>query len=255
MATRDVAEVYQTVPLHPSQWPAAVVQISDSQACIDTCVAFGASPSCGVYGQIANAGVEILRASGIGPLDKWVDDHIFFRIPCAHLHDYNIAQLKWNEEIKRTETPHTGSQIYFSGTLREDGTTEEFSEDCSHPIKDLTTNSMRSCEDEQFSYNLSDIDEISAKLGIPWEITKDQPFANSTIYIGFVWDLKACTVALSPAKIDKYTKAIQDWLSRTRHNLKHVQELYGKLLHAAPILQQGCAYLTGLESMLTTCAK
>ena len=93
-ATQDVAEAYHTIPLHPSQWPAAVVQISDLQACIDTCVTFGASPSCSAYGRLAGVGVEILRANGIGPLDKWVDDHIFFRIPRTHLHNYNTARLK-----------------------------------------------------------------------------------------------------------------------------------------------------------------
>jgi len=41
-----------------------------------------------------------------------------------------------------------------------------------------------------FSYNLSDIDRISDILGIPWEISKDQPFTNLTIYIGFIWNLK-----------------------------------------------------------------
>jgi len=45
---------------------------------LNTCVAFGASPSCGTYGCIADMGAEILRAHGIGPFDKWVDDHIFF---------------------------------------------------------------------------------------------------------------------------------------------------------------------------------
>ena len=59
-ATQDVAEAYRTVPLHESQWPVAVVRISETSACIDTCVAFGASPSCGVYGQVADVGAEIL---------------------------------------------------------------------------------------------------------------------------------------------------------------------------------------------------
>lgn len=38
-ATRDVAEAYRTIPLHESQWPAAVVRISDTHGCIDTCLA------------------------------------------------------------------------------------------------------------------------------------------------------------------------------------------------------------------------
>jgi len=76
--THDVAEAYHTVPLHHSQWPAAVVHMSHSEGCIDTCLAFGASPSAGVYGHVADAAAEIFRHHGIGPLDKWVDDHIFF---------------------------------------------------------------------------------------------------------------------------------------------------------------------------------
>jgi len=38
-ATRDVAEAYRMVPLHPSQWPAAVVRTSDTEFCVDTCTA------------------------------------------------------------------------------------------------------------------------------------------------------------------------------------------------------------------------
>ena len=77
-ATRDIAEAYCTVPLHHSQWPAAVVHTSHSEGCIDTCLAFSASPSAGVYSHIVDAAAEIFRHHGIGPLNKWVDDHIFF---------------------------------------------------------------------------------------------------------------------------------------------------------------------------------
>ena len=81
VATQDVVEAYHMIPLHPLQWPAVVVCMSDSLFCTDTCVTFGASPSCGTYGQVADAGAEILRVRGTGPVDKWVDDHIFFYIP------------------------------------------------------------------------------------------------------------------------------------------------------------------------------
>ena len=60
---------------------------------------------------------------------------------------------------------------------------------------------------------------------------------------------------LSPAKTEKYTSAIDEWLARPKHTLKNVQELYSKLLHTASILVQGQAYLVGLEGMLSTCAK
>ena len=185
-ATRDVAEAYRTIPLHALQWPAAVVRTSETHVCIDTCAAFGASPSGSAYGLVADAGAEILCAHGIGPLDKWVDDHVFFRIPLMHLTDYNHARRQWHSNIMHSGQCHTGSHIWYSGTTLPSGKNEEFSEDCGTPIKDLSGASLRSGEDASFSYCIADIDEISQDLGIPWEISKDQPFADSTIYIGFI---------------------------------------------------------------------
>ena len=202
------------IPLHESQWPAAVVRISDTTACIDTCVAFGASPSCGAYGQVADAGTEILRANGIGPLDKWVDDHLFFRIPREHLLEYNTTRDQWHADIKQTGMRHTASRIWYSGTEHLDGSVEEFSESCTFPIRDLSNRSSHSSEDAHLTYNFADIDEVSRILGIPWEVSKDQPFAPTTIYIGFIWNLERRTVTLSPAKTEKYLNKINDWLAR-----------------------------------------
>jgi hypothetical protein len=61
VATRDIAEAYCTIPLHPSQWPAAIVRTANDEFYIDTCTAFRATPSAGAYGHIADAGAEILR--------------------------------------------------------------------------------------------------------------------------------------------------------------------------------------------------
>lgn len=93
-ATRNIARAYCTIQLHSLQWPAAVVRAKHDTFYVDTCAPFGASPPSGTYGHIADAGTEILRFQGIGPLDKWVDDHIFFRIRCTHLTNYNIACAK-----------------------------------------------------------------------------------------------------------------------------------------------------------------
>ena len=79
-ATRDVAEAYRTIPLNSFQWPSAIVRANTDQFYLVTCLTFGASPSSGVYGHVTNAGAEIMRSEGIGPLDKWVNDHIFFRV-------------------------------------------------------------------------------------------------------------------------------------------------------------------------------
>lgn len=104
--TRDVAEAYRTIPLHPSQWPAGVVKISDMHGCIDTNLAFSSTPAAGAYGHMADACCEILRYHGIGPMDKWVDDHIFFRIRLEHLEDYNNNRLRWHQDILSNSPTH-----------------------------------------------------------------------------------------------------------------------------------------------------
>lgn len=100
---------------------------------------------------------------------------------------------------------------------------------------------------------MQDIDELLEKLGLLWALPKDQPFASSTVYIGFLWDLQLMTVSLSPAKVDKYLAAIHKWRKRDTHILQDVQELYGKLLHACSAVPRGRAYLTNMEKMLSIC--
>ena len=252
-ATRDVAEAYHTVPLHYSQWPAAVVRISDTHFCVDTCAAFGAAPSAGAYGHIADGGAEIFRAHGISPLDKWVDDHIFFRIRCKFLGEYNQMRSGWHEDIKSFQMQRSGSRLWFKRTAPTDNHPIELNEDCATHLKDLSFNSKRSAHDEAFTYSLSDVDDVSSNLGIIWALQKDQPFKSSTIYIGFLWDLNHMTVSLTPEKVDKYLSAIHKWRKRPAHTLQDVQELYGKLLHACSAVPQGRAYLIHLETMLSTC--
>ena len=254
-ATRDVAEAYHTVPLHHSQWPAAVVRTSHSEGCIDTCLAFSASPSAGVYGHIADAAAEIFQHHGIGPLDKWVDDHIFFRVKREHIADYNKARRVWHQQISTVGTQRKGGRLWYEGHTTADGNSEEFNEDCSSLIQDWSRISPRSEHDATFTYNMADIDSISATLGIPWEVSKDQPFGPTMTYIGFVWNLQERTVKLSPEKATKYLRSIEDWRSRPAHRLEDVQKLYGKLLHTASLVPAGRAYLTGLERMLAVCTE
>ncbi|KIK80554.1 hypothetical protein PAXRUDRAFT_158369 [Paxillus rubicundulus Ve08.2h10] len=255
VATRDIAEAYRRIPLHPSQWPSRVIQAVDDQFFIDTCLAFGASPLAGVYGEVADAGAKIFRSKGIGPLNKWVDDHIFIRIKREHMINYNMSQALWCHQIVSAEgLRRSGSRIWLPGAETHDGIHEEFNEDCTNPIRDLSQDSPHSPHDAQSTYNMSDIDAISETLGIPWEVSKDQPFRPLTIYIGFKWDLEAQIVSLAPEKVTKYLEAIHSWNAHATHTLKDVKQLYGKLLHVCAVIPRGQAYLTGLEHMLSTCS-
>jgi hypothetical protein len=255
-ATRDVAEAYRTIPLHPSQWPVVVIRAPDDLYYIDKCLSFGAAPSAGAYGHVADVAVEIFRSEGIGPLDKWVDDHVFFRVRRAHLANYNDSRAAWNLDIQNSgPIRQSGSRLaWYTGKDHVNGTANELNEDCGKPILDLSHQSSRSAHDALFTYCLDDIDKISDKLGIPWEKSKDQLFASLTTYIGFVWDLNSRSVSLAGGKIEKYRNAIKEWLSRPTQVLKDVQQLYGKLLHASAALREGRAYLTGLERMLKVCS-
>ena len=132
----------------------------------------------------------------------------------------------------------------------DDGTLQEFTKDCKFQCADLSRASDRLAQDLEYGYNFDDIDLISEELGIPWEKTKDSPFADSAIYLGFVWDLPTSTVALGELKKAKYIKEITCWQQRTKHTCNNVEKLYGKLLHACHITPSGRAYLTTLETML-----
>ena len=99
MATRDVAEAYRTIPLHYSQWPGTVVRTASDSYCVDTVASFGFAPSAGVYGKVADAGADLFRYKGIGPLAKWVDDHAFFRIRREFLEGYNQQRQSRYEEL------------------------------------------------------------------------------------------------------------------------------------------------------------
>ena len=68
--TRDIVEAYCTIPLHPSQWPALVVHISDEPPlfAVDTCLCFGYGPSAGTYSTVCDTSLKVLQAAGIGPV-------------------------------------------------------------------------------------------------------------------------------------------------------------------------------------------
>ena len=253
-SVRDVAEAYRTVPITADQWPGLVVKLRDAdQFAINTNNNFGLSSAGGIHGSVADAAADIFRASGIGPLSKWVDDHVFFRILREHLPSYNDKRKEWHRQI----TANGGrlqerSRFWFQGETMPDGRPMEFDEDAGVSFRDLSSNSPRTPEDATFTYNDADIDYVSSLLGIPWENTKTIPFGHSFPYLGFSWDLQARTVTIPPTKKEKYSDAIAKWAASPTHTLEEVRKLYGKLLHASLVVPAGRAYLTNLESMLST---
>ena len=251
-AVRDVAEAYRTIPLHQSQWPGLVVRLSeDDSFAVDTSCCFGFSPSAGLYGNVADAGADIFRSKGIGPLSKWVDDHIFFRILKVHLEEYNKNRTKWAKEIALNGGAIVdGGRKWYKGATMPNDSAEEYDEDAHFPLQDLSHTSPRTSADAQFTYCIDDIDTISLQLGIPWEKSKDIPFSSHPTFLGFVWDIPKRLVSLSASKQAKYLAAVSAWQSKRTHDLHEAQKLHGKLIHASLIIPSGRAYLTNLERFL-----
>lgn len=252
-AVRDVSEAYRNVPVKPEQWAGMVVRLSNDrdEYVLDTQGFFGGSGCAGTYGLTADSGADIMRFSGLGPVIKWVDDHNFFRILREYIAEYNEKRKKWAQSIQSQGGEHrSGGRIWYGGRIRKDGSVEEFHEDMAFPIQDLSQTSERSEEDARFSCNLDDIDRISSELGIPWEKEKDQPWSSTVIFTGFVWDIENKTVTITESKRIKYLHAIETWQRERTHDLKELQKLYGKLLHASQVIRAGRAYLVHLESML-----
>lgn len=57
-------------------------------------------------------------------------------------------------------------------------------------------------------------------------------------------------MALTETKHVKYYNMVQTWQHSREHNLKKMESLYGKLLHASLVIPTGQAYLMTLEFML-----
>lgn len=251
-SVRDVAEAYRTIPANPAQWPGLVIRLqTEDQFAVNVCNNFGLSSAGGVYGTVADAGTDIFRGNGMGPISKWVDDHIFFRIPRQHLPAYNSSRAQWSHEIQlHGGRQQEGGRLWYKGKNLPSGHPEEFDEDCRVPFLDLAEASPRSAEDEPFAYADPEIDALSERLGIRWEPSKSVPFGTEVPYLGFLWNLHERTVCLLEKKRIKYLAAISQWKEKRTHNLLETQQLHGKLLHASLVLPPGRAYLTSLEAML-----
>ena len=169
-AVRDVAEAYQTVPLHFSQWPGAVVHISEESLVVDTNLGFRYGLAAGGYGHLGDAAADIMQARGIGPLSKWVDDTIFFWIPSIHLEGYNALWGEWARHTKEHGGHiQEGCRIWYQGSDLPNGTWEEFDEDFTFQLWELCDSSDCRCKDRPYTYSMQDINKLSNELGIPWE--------------------------------------------------------------------------------------
>ena len=71
VAVCDVAEAYRIMPIYKSQWLGTVVRTSErDEFSVDICTAFGVASNAEVYGHLADAEADVMRAAGIGRISK-----------------------------------------------------------------------------------------------------------------------------------------------------------------------------------------
>jgi hypothetical protein len=78
------------------------------------------------------------------------------------------------------------------------------------PSSETYQSSPCPASDLKFYYNLEDINLISNRLRIPWELSKDIPFTSHPIFIDLVWNHPDHMVTLTEAKRCKYVNAIAE---------------------------------------------
>ncbi|OBZ73599.1 hypothetical protein A0H81_06082 [Grifola frondosa] len=79
-AVFDISSAYRITPVQPGQQHVLCVYWR-GKVYIDRAVCFGLSSSAGVFGAIADMLVAIYKASGYGPMCKWVDDFFVICLP------------------------------------------------------------------------------------------------------------------------------------------------------------------------------
>lgn len=251
-AVRDISEAYHTVPLHPSQWAGIAIRVGEDEFCLDTRDMFGLTSAPGIFGHVADAGMDISRGSGLGPLTKWVDDHLWLRILKKFLIEYNLLREQlWDRVRNSGGIMHKGGRLLYQGHTLPNGQREEFDDDFQFPIRDLLQMSPQSLHDAQFTYTFNDIDQVTNPLGYLWVAEKDIPFCYDPIYFGFQWHLDTMQVSIPIRKRQKYLGTLSEWELRTTHNAEQVAKLYGQLLHVCLILTAGRAYLVELEKFIS----
>ena len=66
----------------------------------------------------------------------------------------------------------------------------------------------------------------------PMETSKTISFRLIISYLGFIWDLNTCTVAISVERKFKYINMIEEWERKLSHALAEVQKLLRNLMRA-----------------------
>ena len=78
--------------------------------------------------------------------------------------------------------------------------------------------------------------EVTAALGVPWSLPKLRRRALIQRFIGFDWDLPACSVIFPADKLSSLLALLASWqVPAFRASMSEASHLHGKLVHASSI--------------------
>lgn len=165
---------------------------------------------------------DILRAKGTGPVIKWVDDPVFFRVPKHLIPTYN----KYREQKREAIVSNGGilqsrGRLWYKGEMFDEAGAEPFAEGMSTPIKHIKD---RENGGIIFLCDIAEIDEVSGPLGVPWESSKDIPFSTAVPFTGLPRDPAEKRVAPPDLKKHKHVDAILEWRNKPTHTLEETQK-------------------------------
>lgn len=98
-----------------------------------------------------------------------------------------------------------------------------------------------------FSYDLSTLYAATEEFGWPWKHSKTRPFTTSFTYLGFLWDLPAKTVEITPIKKTRYLEKLTTWRSKHNVSRKEAESMLGTLSHCTFALPDGRSRLPALS--------
>jgi hypothetical protein len=96
-AVFDVDAAFRNIPTHPSARRFLAIMIKDLIH-LDHVLNFGASPSPGIFGRVADAMVKVLLHRGVEAIIKWVDDFIVIRYPLRQL-SQNSFEFSYSADL------------------------------------------------------------------------------------------------------------------------------------------------------------
>ncbi|KAE8181185.1 hypothetical protein CF328_g8920, partial [Tilletia controversa] len=174
------------------------------------------------------------RARGFGPLGRWVDDILFFRVRVVSIASVNAQRADIHGSLDQQPFLRRGAKWWVGAEGR------RYDESYEYPLR-AATNAGR---EDGWHYGDDEIESLADELGLP--LHKPTPWSSTFSYAGYLFSIFDRRAGLPAVKVATYRADIDAWLSQSVHRLEDSQRLLGRLLHASPVVLDAPRHLTRL---------